>query len=138
MSPNSLNQLKQGKFWIEDDILFCELNQVNCFLTEANAKAFLFEIDRMIQDYPIPLVIDARKFVGNFSPDAARLFADSSILQRCITIQAFVADTLNAKLLVGSYSRIYGDNAHIKIFNKIDSAITYCLDFKNKFYVSNC
>ena len=131
MSTNVLHPSKEGKFWIENDILFCKLDDVNCFLTEDRVHTYLSEIEEKTAGIPMPLVVDIRKFIGNFSPDAAKLFADSAISKNCVLTQAFIADTLHARLLVGSYLRIYGGNANIRIFKKMESALAYCTEIKN-------
>lgn len=133
MNTPILDQSEKVKFWIENDILFCKFSQVDCYLSEEGAKAYLSIIKKICQGKSMPLLIDIRNFIGNFSPTAAKIFANSPILNHHVMLQAFVADTLNSKLLISSYVRIYAKDSHVKIFNDFESALAYCIEYKNKF-----
>ena len=137
MNIETLNAYETLILWVEHDILFGKLNRTNCYLTDAAVTVYLSKIESLTQGIPMPLVLDIGKFVGNFSPSAARLFVDSPISKTLITNQAFVTKTLHGKLLVGSYIRIYGQESDIKIFSQLDAAVSYCLESKNKYSVEN-
>ncbi len=131
--PNA-NQSELVEFRIEHDILFCIPNQHDCYLNEFGIETLILTIKNLTKMTPMPLVIDLRKFIGNFDPQAARIFADSSIIKKMILNQAFVTNTLNCKLLVNSYKRIYVNESDIKMFNQMDAAISYCMEIKHKYY----
>lgn len=133
MEKNVPNHFESGKLSIEDGILFCKPNQTDCYLTENRILKYLSKIEEITEGEPMPFVIDIRKFVGNFSPEAAKIFADSPVSKNIIT-QVFIADTLNGKLLISSYRRIFGNNADIRIFNQMEAALAYCVESQNKFY----
>jgi hypothetical protein len=133
METNVLNQFESSKLSIENGILFCTLNHTDCYLSESRILTYLSKIEEITKGKPVPFVIDVRKFVGNFSPTAAKLFADSPILKTIIS-QVFIADTLNGKLLISSYSRLFGNNANIRIFNQMEAALAYCVESQNLFY----
>lgn len=135
MNTNVQNRCENVKFWIDNDLLFCELNHKDCHLTENQVIAYLFRIEEITGGKAMPLIIDIREFFGNFSPEAAKSFADSSISKSCLIVQAFITDTLNGKLLVGSYIRIYGNDTNIKIFDQMEAAVAYCLQSQKEFYV---
>lgn len=137
MYTNVLNPSEKIEFWIEHDLLFCKLNPIDCYLTEAIVRTYLLKIEIISRGKPMPLILDFRKFVGNFSPEAAKIFAGSSISKRCINAQAFIIDSLNGKLLVNSYIRIYGDELNVRIFDQKESAIEYCLENQKRLYVDN-
>lgn len=133
MERNVLNQSESSKLSIENGILFCKLNHTDCYLSEDRILSYISQIEEITNGEPMPFVIDIRKFVGNFSPAAAKIFSDSPISKSIIT-QVFVADTLNGNLLIGSYRRLFATNANVEIFNQMDEALAYCVELKNKFY----
>lgn len=133
MNLPTLKPSKKENCWIEEDILFCKFNQLDCYLSESVAKVYLSKIEDLVNNKPMPFIVDLRNFVGNFSPKAAKLIAESPIIENSITTQAFVANSLHSKLLVGSYVRIYVNTVHVKIFNTVEKALAYCLESKNKF-----
>ncbi|EGV42245.1 hypothetical protein BZARG_587 [Bizionia argentinensis JUB59] len=130
MNALILNKLDTVKFWIENDILFCKFNQLDYYFSEDEARFFLTKIEKLTKGNPMPCVIDARQFVGNFSPSAAKLFTASPIIEN-ILVHAFIADTFNVKLLIGSFIRIFGQKAHMQIFNTPETALEYCIIAKN-------
>jgi len=131
-----LEHSKKVIFWIENDILFCKFNRIDCYLSEAVARLYLSKIENLVKDKPMPFIIDLRNFVGNFSPKAAKLIANSQVIKNNITKQAFVANSLHSKLLVGSYVRIYVTTVNVKIFNDVEKALAYCLESKTEFDAS--
>lgn len=135
MDANVLSPSGSAQLWIENGILFCKLNHTDCYLTENRILTYLSKIEEITKGKPMPFVIDVRKFVGNYSPEAAKTFSDSSISRNFIIAQAFVADTLNGKLLISSYRRLYGQDADIRIFGQMELALAHCVESQIKFYV---
>jgi len=135
MSTSILNHSEKVKFWIENEILFSTFNQSDCYLTIEASEAYLMKIQKLTDGKAMPLLIDIRNFIGNFSPKAAKFFAESPILKRHIITQAFVVDTLHSKLLIGSYKRLFAQDAHVQIFGETESALAFCMESKNKFDV---
>lgn len=133
MNTLIFDQSEKVKFWIENDILFCRFNQVDCYLSADNAKSYIYQIEKMTEGKYMPFIIDVRNFIGNFSPTAAKIYTKSPILKN-ITVRAFVADTLNGKLLIASYNRLYLKESHVHVFNNMETALAYCIESKNKFY----
>lgn len=133
--PNK-NESENVEFWIENDILFCKFHQSDCHLSEDNAKTYLQKIEQLTQGQPLPFLIDARNFIGNFSPNAAKTFTESHII-KSLTLHAFVVNTLHTKLLVASYDRIYLKNPNVQIFESFDEALDACVESKNIFYASH-
>lgn len=133
METTILNHFEGAKLSIENGVLFYKLKQTDCYLTENRIRAYLSKIEEITEGKPMPFVIDIRKFVGNFSPEAAKIFASSPISKKIIT-QVFIADTLNGKLLISSYRRIFGNDANIRIFNQMEPALAHCVESQNKFY----
>lgn len=133
METNIRNHFEGARLSIENGVLFYKLKQSDCYLTENGVRAYLSKIEEITKGKPIPFVIDIRKFVGNFSPEAAKIFADSPISKNIIT-QVFVTDTLNGKLLISSYRRIFGNDANIRIFSQMDAALAFCEESQKKFY----
>lgn len=130
MESHTTDLTTNRKFWIEDNILLCKLSYANCFLTEDRIENYLTEIEEVLDGASLPLIVDIRKFIGSFAPEAAKRFADSQIAKRSIITQVFVADTLNAKLLVASYGRIFATNADIKVFSQMEAAVGYCKNYQ--------
>lgn len=137
MNTSILNRSKKVSFRIENDLLFCELDHLDCYLREDQVIFFLSKIEKITEGKPMPLIIDIRKFVGNFSPEAAKLFANSSISKKCISAQAFIICSLNGKLLINSYIRIFGEEANIKVFDQMESAISFGLQFPKQNHTCN-
>lgn len=137
MEIDTLNYCETLSFWVDNNILFGKLNQTNCYLTDEAVEVYLSKIEFLTQGTPLPFILDIGKFVGNFSPSAAKLFGASPISKSGIINQAFVANTLNGKLLVRSYMRIYGQEADIKIFEQVESAVAYCIEAQKKFNGEN-
>lgn len=135
MSTPILDKIEEVKFWIEKDILLCRFNKPDFYISVDNAKTYLSKIEQLTEDKPMPIVVDIRKFVGNFSPIAAKLFAESPILKN-ILLHTFVADTLNGKLLIASYSRIYLKDADVHVFSNMDAALAYCTESLNKLHAN--
>ncbi|OBX23094.1 MULTISPECIES: DUF7793 family protein [Bizionia] len=135
MSVPILNYSKKVEFWIENEILFCKFNQADCYLTIESAEAYLLKILKLTEGKPRPLLIDIRNFTGNFSPLAAKFFTESSILKHFVIAQAFVVNTLNGKLLIGSYKRLFAQGAHVQIFGDTETALAFCMESKNTYNV---
>lgn len=130
MNPPILDQSEKVIFWIENDILFCRFNQSDCYLSAANAKTYVSQVEEIIKGKRLPCIIDVRKFIGNFSLTAAKIFTKSSIIKN-ITVHAFVADTINAKLLIASYNRLYLKATHFHVFEKMETAIEFSIQSQN-------
>lgn len=135
MTMPILDQSEKVIFWIENDILFCQFNQSDCFLTEDSAEAYLLKIEKLTAGKPMPLLIDIRNFIGNFSPIAAKFFADSLIIKKFVIAQAFVINTLHSKLLIGSYKRLFAQDAHVQVFADTETALAFCEESKRNFNV---
>lgn len=132
-----MNNLVLDKFFrirIENGILFSELIQPDYFFNDDSALACIRKVEKITGGKPMPFLIDIRKFVGNFSPSAAKIFADSPILKRILITEAYVVDTLNGKLLISAYKRIYGQETPIQVFDNLETALAYCIESKNKYY----
>ncbi|WP_417199896.1 hypothetical protein [Bizionia sp.] len=130
MNTPILDPSAKVTFWIENDILFCRFNQIDSYLSVANAKSYIAQIEEITNGKMMPCIIDVRKFIGNFSLTAAKIFTESSILKN-ITVHAFVADTLNGKLLISSYNRLYLKATYVHIFNNMEAALEFCIQSKN-------
>ncbi|TYB79071.1 DUF7793 family protein [Bizionia myxarmorum] len=125
MNALTLHQLESVKFWIENDILFCNFNQNDYHWSEDDAKSQVSKIEELTKGKRMPFVIDARGFTGNFEPNAAKIFAGSSMLS-ILSFRVFIADTLHGKLLISSYSRIYAPDIHIEVCTTKAEALAYC------------
>ncbi|MBR9844828.1 MAG: hypothetical protein GYB35_01360 [Algicola sp.] len=132
--PNE-NESENVEFWIKDDILFCKFNQTDCHISVDTAKTYILKIEKLTKGQPLPFLIDARDFTGNFSPNAAKTLAKSTII-KAMTLHAFVVNTLHNKFLVASYSRIYLKNPNVQIFESFDDALAACIESKNKLYAN--
>lgn len=133
MKMPTLEPSEKVKFWIENDILFCKFNQADCYLSEVAAKAYLSIIKEKVKGKPMPFIIDIRNFVGNFSPTAIKIFSDSLFFKTHIISQAFVVNTLQSKLQIGSYIRIFVQDAQVEIFDGMETALAYSIESRNKF-----
>ncbi|MEO8934085.1 MAG: hypothetical protein ABI295_07235 [Xanthomarina sp.] len=134
MKNLSLEKSGKVKFWIKNGVLLCEISDINCRLTEEKIKTYIREIEILTKGKPMPFLIDIRNFVGNFSISAAKLFAKSPVLKKTRISEAFVADTLNGKLLINSYKRIYDPETFFQVFNTVEDAFEFCIESKNKFH----
>ncbi|HLV38085.1 hypothetical protein [Xanthomarina sp.] len=129
-----LNESEKVKFRIENGVLICEFSDVSCRLTENKIKTYIHHIEIIAQGKPMPFLINIKSFVGSFSIPAAKLFANSPVLKKIRISEAFVVDTLNGKLLVNSYKRIYEPETTFQVFSTVEDAFVFCVESKNKFY----
>ena len=128
------------KFWTDrDDILYCEFANCETYykLDLSTVKLYINAIVKLCNGKSMPFIIDLRGVRGTFSAEAASYFSKSSILKALIISEAFIVDTINTKLLITSYKRIYDPNIPHAVFNEIAPALQYCLETKNRFHGSN-
>ncbi|MEP3838137.1 MAG: hypothetical protein ABJM36_10835 [Algibacter sp.] len=132
--------IKNAKFWTNAlGVIFCELsNTENYKILEVDlVKKYEQAIFTLSEGRSMPFVIDIRDNQGNISIDAAKLLANSSILKKIRISEAFIINSINAKLLINSYKRIYEPNTPFKIFKDFDEALAYSVNTKKLHDASN-
>ncbi|WP_308993203.1 hypothetical protein QLS71_008240 [Mariniflexile litorale] len=133
---NKVIKLNKAKFWTNSlGIIFCEFNNTETFLTLEVDTVERYEkaISTLSQGKPMPFLIDIRNNQGNFSTQAAKLFANSLVFEKIRVSEAFVINSINTKLLINTYKRIYEPNTPFKIFHDFDEALTYLINVKKTF-----
>ena len=129
-----------AKFWIDtNDILYCQFINSETYykLDLVSVKLYIEAIKNLCNGKAMPFIIDLRGIRGTFSAEAASYFSKSPILKALIISEAFIVDTINTKLSITSYKRIYDPNISHAVFNEIAPALQYCLETKNRFHGSN-
>lgn len=123
------------KFWTNSGILFCQFtgNEANCVLNEENSNKYIDAIKEITQGKPMPFLVDIRNSVGNFSVQSAKLIASSPFLKKIRLSEAFVVNSINGKILILSYKRIFEPLTPFKVFNNMKDALQFCEDSKNEF-----
>ncbi|MGG5486465.1 hypothetical protein [Meridianimaribacter flavus] len=136
MDNHKVVKVGNTKFWIEDGILFCQFLSTNNYskLDLNKVEEYIKAIEKMCQGNPMPFVVDIRGVKGAFTPEAGNLMANSPILKSLRISEAFILNSIGAKLLIASYKRIYDSTTPHGIFGDIRLAKQYCIETKNDFY----
>lgn len=139
-SRNNEIELNKTKIWTNaKGILFCEFKNTESFLTLGADLVEKYEkaISTVSQGKSMPIVIDIRDTQGNFSAEAAKLFANSSVFKKVRISEAYVINSINTKLLINTYKRIFEPNTPFEIFKDFDEALAYSVNTKEIFDASN-
>ena len=132
--------INKTKFWTNSqDVLICKINSTSSFLTLKAEAIEKYEkaICKLTQGKSVPFLIDFRDNHGNFSAKAAKLLANSTVFKNAKISEAFVINSINSKLLINSYKRIFEPNTPYKIFKDFDEALEYSINNKKIFDASN-
>lgn len=128
--------LNKAKFWTDSrGILFCEFENSETYRTLEVDTVEKYEkaISTLSQGKPMPFLIDIRDNQGNFSTEAAKLFANSPVFKKIRISEAFVINSINTKLLINSYKRIYEPITPFEIFKDFEEALVYSTNSKKTF-----
>lgn len=136
---NDIIKLEYAKFWIDNEILFCEINNRDETrnLSEETVDSYLTAISTLCKGQRMPLLIDLRNTRGAFLNTAAKKLADSPQFAKLIVVEAFVINSFKIKLLINSFKRIYEPITPFKIFKDYNEALTFSMNAKNTVYGSN-
>lgn len=128
-----------SKFWIDNDILHCQLSNNNAQdKFEASViKLFISAIDKLCNNEPKPFLIDLRDANGYLTRDSANLMASSPVLTSLRISEAYILNKIGVRLVINSYKRIYETVTPFGLFDNLDAAMKYCVESKNNFYGSN-
>ncbi|MDO6595369.1 hypothetical protein Q4512_00500 [Oceanihabitans sp. 2_MG-2023] len=128
-----------SKFWTFNDVLHIQFRnkKKNNKFQINEAKLFVKSIDALCNNKPMPFLIDVRDSNGTFTAEAANLIANSPTLLKLRISEAFVINTISAKIGLASYKRTQKPINPYSVFGDIQSAKDYCLETKNNFYGSN-
>ena len=120
------------RFWTESNILFCQFlnTDLNYKLTDRDMERFLKAIEDLTKEKCMPLVVDLRNVVCNFTVEAFKLLAINESFCQRITFEAFVTNSIKGKLLVLAYKRIFEPKKPFKIFDDVEKAVQYCTEEK--------
>ncbi|WP_369996614.1 hypothetical protein [Winogradskyella sp.] len=122
------------KFWTESNILYCQFldNNLNHNLTVRDMGRFLKAIEDLTKGKCMPLVVDLRNVVCNFTVEAFKLLALNDNFRQCITYEAFITNSVKGKLMVLAYKRIFEPSKPYDIFDNMEMAVQYCTEVKKK------
>lgn len=131
-NSNEIIELERAKFWIDDDILFCKIQNPdkNRNLNAETANMYMDVVMKLCKGKSMPFVIDLRNSKGAFLIEAAKNLASNKEFRMLSLSEAFVVNSLNIKLLISSYKRIYEPVTPYKIFENYQEALQYA--FKTK------
>lgn len=139
--PNNTEiiKLERAKFWKENGILFCEILNYdeNKNLNEDTVDTYLKAISILCKGKKMPFLIDLRNTKGAFLNAAAKKLANSTELAKLSLTEAYVVNSLQIKLLINSYKRIYEPIRPFEIFKDYNEALNYSINKKNALYGSN-
>ncbi|XMO85050.1 hypothetical protein AAFN75_09650 [Algibacter sp. AS12] len=133
-------KLNKARFWTDSQgILFCEFSNTETYLTlEQNTlEEYEVAVLELLEGRSAPFIIDVRDNQGNLSTSAAKFFASSLVFKKARIYEAFIVNSLNTKLLINSYKRIYEPNTPYKIFKDFDEALAHSINVKQIFDASN-
>ena len=131
---NNVIKLGCAKFWIDNEILFCEINNPDETqnLNEVTVDSYLNAISTLCEGKKMPFLIDLRNTRGAFLNTAAKKLAESSELAKLSLSEAFVENSLKVELLINSYKRIYEPVIPYEIFKDYDAALNFSINAKNR------
>lgn len=135
MESALIYNFESAKFWTSGGILFCQFmgKSAYCVLNEENSTRYINAIQEITQGKPMPFLIDIRNYVGTFSIQAAKLIASNPFLKKIRLSEAFVVNSINGKILIFSYKRIFEPLIPFNVFNNMEEALKFCKDSKNDF-----
>jgi len=126
-------QFKNLVFWTDaSELLYCEFrnNNPSHQLKRKDVKLYIDAISTLCNGRAMPFLADLRGVHGAFSVAAAKLLAKSPDLARLIILEAYVTNTLDIRLLVASYKRLYDPITPFGIFDTVEDAKDFCNDYK--------
>ena len=135
-STMQIIELNKAKFWTNSSgILFCEFKNTDAFSTVQvdTIKAYEAAISKLSKGKSMPFLIDVRDCIGNYTTEAAKLFANNSVFKKVRISEAFVINSIHTNLLINSYKRIYEPHTPFEIFSNFDEALGYSINTKNIF-----
>lgn len=91
---------------------------------------FLKAVEDLTRGKRMPLLVDLRNVVCNFTVEAFKSLAISENFRQYITYEVFITNSIKGKLLVLTYKRIYEPKKPFKIFDDVEKAIQYCMEEK--------
>ena len=121
------------KFWIEEnEILHCQFENHDSShkLSVSNVLEYIKAILELTEGVPMPFLIDLRNTKGTFEHKAAKLLATHPELIKLKLAEAYVSNSMNMRLLILSYKRLYDPNTPYQIFKSDTPALQYCLEAK--------
>jgi len=136
---NDIIQLDRAKFWVDNEILFCEIINLDETrnLTVETVDSYIIAISTLCNGKKMPFLIDLRNTRGAFLNTAAKKLASSLKLSKLSVAEAFVVNSLKVNLLINSYKRIYEPITPFKIFKDYNEALTFSINAKNTINGSN-
>jgi len=126
-------QFKNILFWTDaSEIVYSEVrnNDPRHQLKRIDVKLYIDAISTLCNGKAMPFIADLRGIHGAFSVRAAKLLSKSPDLARLIILEAYVTDTLDIRLLVASYKRLYDPITPFGIFDTIEDAKDFCNEYK--------
>ncbi len=129
-------EYEKAKFWTKEGVLFCEFNNrdIHHRLTSGQVERYIEIIKELTNGQIMPFLIDIRNSFGNFTIKAAELFANSPYLKSIRLSEAYVINSINSKLSISSYKRLFEPKTPFQFFDNLDSALEYCLQSKDNYY----
>lgn len=130
---NNSIKLERAKFWTDKEILFCKMLNMDAshHLTDETADTYLKAIVTLCNGKKMPLLIDLRNTQGAFLSTAAKKLGEGIEISKLILSEAFVINSLNVKLLINSFKRIYEPITPFEIFEDYNDALNYSINSKN-------
>lgn len=132
-------QFPNATFWTDaSEILYCDCrnNDASLKLKYNEVQLYIDTIITLCNGKALPFIIDLRGTHGAFSVSAAKLLATSPDLVKLKIIEAYVVNTINMRLLVASYKRLYDPMTPFGIFKTIKDAKDFCNEHKKQVYGS--
>ncbi|WP_157358328.1 hypothetical protein [Winogradskyella sp. J14-2] len=130
MPITTIYDFETVRLWIDEGILFCQFlnTSMSYKLMEKDVVNYLKTIKQLTEGRSVPMVVDLRNVVGSFSVEAVKLISNNEAFQQNTTRQAFVINTLQSKLLVLAFKRIYEPHKPFRIFEDVNKAMEYCAE----------
>lgn len=132
MKGSTVIEYNNVKFWMDRGILFCKIINTDAsrLLPRDRVEKYIETIKNLTNARPTPFIVDMRHALGSFSIDVAKFLANNPVLNSIRLCEAFITSSINTKLLVHSYKRIFEPTTPFQIFDNPEQAINYCLTIK--------
>ncbi|WP_339875448.1 hypothetical protein [Olleya marilimosa] len=136
----NVKKVGHAKFWTDDNnIINLQFNSIEDYYTLdlTTAKKYINIIANLCQGNPMPFIIDLRGFHGTFSTEAANFIAKSNVLINLRISEAYILNSIGAKLLIASYKRIYDPLTPHITCNDFETATQYCIESRALYFESS-
>ncbi len=136
---NNLIEFDGIKFWVDQNIIYCELHKDFDFPSLKGGISEIFDnaITTLSNGKYFPILINLKE-LGNI--DCIKLFkffSQNTLINTSVLSKAYVVRTIGLKSLLTIYAFVFSNVVPNKIYNDMDMAIINCNEKYMLFNVAN-